>query len=359
VRVFGVDLSPRKSAPAIVILAMALGLSGCLYTSGHPVQANPNPIDGPDPAATPTGSTTAEIYTTSAENLNIPTWNWNLSTHAQVGSFFGDALPTRPSWNTAGNGGVRVWAPTVRAVAGRYLMFWSGSDSQHPNGNCLGAATSSSVSGPFTGVTSGEFAPWCPGPDKVEFLDPQLFFDPQTGLLWLYFSRQDHTNGSGVATGDIDAVQLSSNGLSRVGTVYTLETYSTVAAHFTCAGHLTYPRLENPAMVFESRIGSYVLLTSFGSFVRGDCYETVEVTCSAPNSGCNSGPNDANVVNLAGDQNVTQTGGAAMVNDLDSGNGDWIVFAGYTPTSGGKRIPYEDSTTCFFKDPSSGNVYSC
>jgi len=103
VRVFGVDLSPRQVGTCD--RHTCYGAGSIRFASIQVViryKANPNPIDGPDPAATPTGSTTAEIYTTSAENLNIPTWNWNLSTHAQVGSFFGDALPTRPSWKHSG-----------------------------------------------------------------------------------------------------------------------------------------------------------------------------------------------------------------------------------------------------------------
>ena len=44
-----------------------------------------------------TGGTTAQIYTTQADNAgykNIPTWNWNYGTHKQGPGGYAEALPT-------------------------------------------------------------------------------------------------------------------------------------------------------------------------------------------------------------------------------------------------------------------------
>ncbi|WP_217280850.1 family 43 glycosylhydrolase [Kibdelosporangium persicum] len=91
----------------------------------------------------------------------------------------GDALPIRPSW--AGNGG--FWAPDVsRRGDGRFLMYFTG-PSTATGRMCIGAATSTSPTGPFT-ATSG--APLVCDAAEGGDIDPSSFVDTNGARYLLY-----------------------------------------------------------------------------------------------------------------------------------------------------------------------------
>ena len=95
--------------------------------------------------------------------------------------FIGDAMPAKPSWASTTQD---FWAPHVQRVGKRYIMYLSvkpnGSDDTH--GLCLGVATASTPTGPFTDIGH----PLKCGPGFVN-IDPMAFDDPVTGKHLLYW----------------------------------------------------------------------------------------------------------------------------------------------------------------------------
>jgi hypothetical protein len=299
--------------------------TSCLLPSGPIRQVHPN-LNLADPAAVQTGSDSARVYATNtvlfwgAPTANVPSYSYMLSTGAVSNPT--DALPNLPSWvrpNVADN--VRfVWAPTVRFVGGRYLMMFTAS--RQSGWACIGAAHSTSAAGPFTPMSTQ----WCSSSGGL--LDPQLFVDAD-GAVWVHYSLQNPNT----ASSQIIAQRISFNGssLSTVGSASTILTVAqarsvcglrhpvnacTVSPGATPAGHF----VENPAMVRDPHNG-YNLLVSLGNW-RDNSYRTVEVPCSAPNSGCLP-QHGAPIQESSATMN--QLGGASPLRD-DSPAGNKIFF---------------------------------
>jgi hypothetical protein len=321
------------------VLAAVL-LAGCLATSGPPKLLVSPAVDGPDPAVVPVAGTTSmlQIFTTASASGAIPTWSFDLSTGTPK-SAPADALPTIPPWSD----GARVWAPSVRRVAGRYLLLFSAS----PRGggqNCIGAATASASGGPYAPVTTGTFAHgWCSGASNTAYLDPSLFVAAD-GTLWLYYSSQTY---SGVTAGDIYVVPLSNNGLRVSAAPALVLTYSDVASNVATCGLGTFPRLENPSMVADP-VDRFDLMMSLGSY-NDPCYSTVEVPCGALNGSCI--PGSGKVLPLGSSSSVVSTGGASVARD-GSPQGNVIVFHGFVGAWNGTRFPYWERTKCAQSDGS-------
>ena len=335
------------------IAASAVLGTSSVKTSGHPKLANTNHIDAPDPAMVGTGGTSAQIYTTQADNAgykNIPTWNWDYGTHRPNPGGYNDALATSTfypanaaSWAT----NARVRGPAVRQMAagGPYVLMWSGSP-KSGHQNCLGMATALAPGGPFTPVRSGDFRNgWCPANPDVALMDPYLFTG-SGGRNWLYFSRQDLSGPRSSPTGDIYVVQLSSTGMSRVGGPTLVASYADVDGAVrgcTASDSARNPRLENPAVVQTQ--GMFSLFASFGSAQSG-CYRTVVMTCKTASGGC--APSTLEVVALTGVSSLSGTGGASFLKNVNP-NGNQVIFAGF---GGGypMRQAYTDSTRCVRRD---------
>ena len=343
-------VATRKLGVVALTAGMALGLGGGLKASGHPRLANSNHIDAPDPAIVGTGGTTAQIYTTQADNggyKNIPTWNWNYASSSQGPGGYNDALANStfyPANNASWATNARVRGPAVRQMtaAGPYVLAWSGSPKSGRQ-NCIGMATSLAAGGPFTPVTNGDFGHgWCPANPDVALMDPYLFTG-SGGNNWLYFSRQDLSGPRTTSTGDLYVVQLSSTGMSRIGSPTLLASFAAIDAALTgCTATDSgkNPRLENPAMVQNPAKGRFDLFASFGSS-QSTCYRTVEMSCARADGGCN--PASAAVVPLAGVSALTGTGGASFAKNVNP-EGNRVIFAGY---GGGftVRQSYTDSTS--------------
>jgi hypothetical protein len=318
-------MSLRRFATAALVLAATLLATGCLVPNG-PVRHVIPDIDLPDPAAVQTSASTAQVYATNTwfwgAKLNVPTYRYNLSTHAVDG--FDDALPDSrlPSWvqpNVADN--VKfVWAPTVRVVGGKYLLMFTAS--RRSGWACIGAAYSSTPKGPFTATSTQ----WCSSAGGL--LDPQLFVDAG-GAVWVHYSLQNPNTRSS----QIMAQQISFNGSSvaAVGAATTILTVSqarsvcglrhpvtscTVNPGSTPAGHF----VENPAMVRDPH-NSYDLLVSVGNW-QDNSYRTVEVPCTAPNGGCLA---DYGAPIQVSDSNLKQLGGASLLRD-DSPDNNRLFF---------------------------------
>jgi beta-xylosidase len=129
--------------------------------------------DAPDPFVLRVGGS---YYAYSTNNLfgNVPVLT--------AGGIFGrgaghDALPALPAWSQPG----RVWAPSVLALGGRFVMYYSTrvGGSEH---KCLSVASSDDPEGPFVDVSAGPLV--CPVRDDAIDPSPFVASNGQPYLLW-------------------------------------------------------------------------------------------------------------------------------------------------------------------------------
>lgn len=165
----------------------ALVLAGCALQVGPvaPPKSFTNPVldaDFPDPAvihapdglyyayATQTQREGSWINIQSARSADLVHWE-----------YLGDALPKKPDWASTTQD---FWAPHVTRDGSRYIMYFSGkpNNSDERHGLCLGIATATSPTGPFTDVGH----PLKCGDGFVN-IDPMAFDDPKTGKHLLYW----------------------------------------------------------------------------------------------------------------------------------------------------------------------------
>lgn len=335
----------RCVAVAVALTAVVLVTSGCLVTSGPVRQVLPD-VELPDPAAVQTSPTTAQVYATNTwfwgVKLNVPTYRYDLSTHGVDG--FDDALPDSrlPAWvqPNVGDGVKFVWAPTVRAVGGTYLMMFAAS--RRTGSACIGAAYSPTPKGPFTATAMQ----WCNSTGGL--LDPQLFVDAD-GSVWVHYSLQRPASRAS----QVMAQRIAFDGTSvvAVGAASTLLTIEqarsvcglrypvngcSVAPGVTPPGHY----VENPAMVRDPHNG-YDLLVSVGNWQDGS-YRTVEVPCTAPGGGCL--PDFGSPIQVS-DAALRQVGGASVLRD-DGPDGNRLFFHAKSPGSG-IRTTHSQATAAF------------
>lgn len=97
--------------------------------------------------------------------------------------YLGDALPVKPSWASKTQD---FWAPHVSRQGSQYILYFSGKPNaalaDDKQGMCIGIATASSPTGPFTDIGH----PLLCGASFVD-IDPMEFDDPATGEHWLYW----------------------------------------------------------------------------------------------------------------------------------------------------------------------------
>ncbi len=120
-----------------------------------------------------------------------------------------DAMPDLPAWVRRGY----TWAPDVRYIHGRYVMWFTGWLLHHdPITECIGVATSASPLGPFTGPPTPSICQL----DRSGSIDPRTFVDSQ-GNLWLDWKSDDNADLTSSTHSTIYAQRLSPDGLSLVG----------------------------------------------------------------------------------------------------------------------------------------------
>lgn len=324
----------RIGACLSLVIFVALS-AGCLVPPSAPVQSTQ--FEGPDPAAVAIGYGVAAVFTTNANLAGWPSLPAHVpSYYAALPSFtpytFHDSLPVVPSWADPGI----VWAPTVRGVGGRYLMFFSTQPTKRlPDGtlhaNCIGAATSND------GVTFNpeNTVKWCDSQSSLTGLfDPQLFVSP-TGTAYLLYSRQWVTSSN---HSEIDIQQLSANGLTKVGSSSVLLSYSDVSSLNPNVG--SNPFLENPSFMTDE-YNNYDLIASLGTWTSPG-YVTIEVPCLAITSNCIPSSGGLILANST-PGSLQGPGGASLVGDGNP-DGNWMfwhagpqgsrnVFAGTTTAS--------------------------
>jgi len=195
-----------QAAPATYSNPLPLDLGG-----GHLAEqcADPDVIRSHDPAD-PAWYLycTRDVIDSSLRNpdgslvfSSIPTYR---STDLVHWSFVGEALPTRPAWIGDGD----MWAPDVAYVGGRYLLYYTATNTVTPGGgSAIGVATSDSPAGPWTD-SGGPVVEPMPSPGSADPNDRRWVFDPELltvgGENYLYF---------GSYYGGLSVRRLSADGL--------------------------------------------------------------------------------------------------------------------------------------------------
>jgi hypothetical protein len=310
------------SAAGTLIIVMLTG--GCILLPSSPAVLTT--VDAPDPALASVGTNLAEVYTTDANGYQIPEYRWNVSTNAtssESNALAGSALPWWAS-------GTAQWAPSVRKIDGEYIMIFSAS--RAGKANCLAAATSTNGT---SFIVDQDFGMCYPSGNAVGYLDPYLFLDV-SGQIWLYYSEQWSPNGGS----EIDAQEMSSNGLATIGTPYDILDYSDLES-LDPSNQGTDAFIENPAFVNDP-YNAYDLVVSFGSWQQAGNYESIEVPCFDVNGSCDVSYGAD--IQDSGD-GPTNPGGVSFLNDNSpAGNyAIWMTGTGPRPDRGGPSAAYDDN----------------
>jgi beta-xylosidase len=240
------------------------------------------------------------LYTTQVGLTNVPVattpdlTTWSAAT---------DALPQLPAWAQWGH----TWAPGVLQRPGGFVLYFA-ARSRATGRQCIGAATSTSATGPFTS-TSPE--PLACQPELGGSIDPHPFVDAD-GTTYLLWKADGNAIG---ARSTLFSQRLRPDGMA-------LEGQPTPLLHNDAAWEA--PLIENPAFV---RLGGrYVLLYS-GGWWESDGYATGYATCDSPLGPC------AKVTTKrplhASDSEVAGPGGACVIT---SPAGEmWLAHHAWTP----------------------------
>ncbi|TKA75745.1 hypothetical protein B0A49_02580 [Cryomyces minteri] len=189
-----------------------------------------------------------------------------------------DALPNMPSWvnTTSGNG--LTWAPDVtQRDDGSFVMYYSAVTNTAGEGrlHCVGAATASSVTGPYAAVGNGPFV--CPT-DQGGAIDASGFRD-QDRTRYVVYKVDGNAIGHGgscnngvapIVPTPIMLQQVAEDGITKVGGPTQLLTNDASDG----------PVVEAPSMM-RSPDGTYYLFFSSNCYATPD-YDVAYATAFAP-----------------------------------------------------------------------------
>jgi beta-xylosidase len=146
------------------------------------------------------------LYATQTD-VNGKRWNIPVRTSDNPRSWklTADALPSLPPWVDP----VATWAPDVRRVENRYVMFFTARVRQPgPPMQCIGLAVADNPLGPFTPNAD----PFICQRDHRGSIDPRTFVDAD-GSLWLLWKADDN-GGGGKGQTSIWSARLRPDGLA-------------------------------------------------------------------------------------------------------------------------------------------------
>ena len=234
-----------------------------------------------------------------------------------------DALPHIGAWQT----GTRVWAPdVVRLDNGTFVLYYSDDLKSSPTHHCVGAATATSVMGPYTPQATA-FA--CPDPDTLGgAIDPDGFLDESTGRRWVVYKVDGNSNGNGgscmnsiapIMSTPLVLQEVASDGITKIGD----------AMQILDRDKNDGPLIEAPSL-YRSDEGIYFLFFSSNCFT-GPLYDTSYATATNI-----TGPytKTARPLLITGDgPNLIGPGGMDIIK-----GGEMIVFHSHLqPIESGKR----------------------
>jgi beta-xylosidase len=102
-----------------------------------------------------------------------------------------DALPDLPSWVYPD--APAVWAPDVVHLApGRFIMYYTAALKSNPRIHCLGIASASTVTGPYTPIGPD---PWACPAAQGGAIDPAGYYDPKDNTRWVVYKIDANSIG--------------------------------------------------------------------------------------------------------------------------------------------------------------------
>lgn len=237
-----------------------------------------------------------------------------------------DALPTVGAWSTGKN----VWAPSVRRVAdGSYVLYYAAEAASDSSRHCIGTATSSQITGPFTPLST----PLACALSLGGAIDPAGFTDTD-GTNYVVYKIDGNSIGHGGSCGNtvspivstpLMLQKLASNGVTAIGNpVQVLD-----------RGDADGPLIEAPFLL-RTAGGVYIL------FFSSNCYDSKYYDISYATASSVLGPYTKSSAPLlqTPDYGLLAPGGVAATPD-----GKQIIFHAYCGGSGGNptgpRCMYE------------------
>jgi GH43 family beta-xylosidase len=217
-----------------------------------------------------------------------------------------DALPVLPAWAQSGF----TWAPDIHQFGSTYVMYFTAGD-QAANRQCIGIATGSSPTGPFTPTDTPFICQLSMGGS----IDPRVFTDSSTGTNWMLWKSDENANGATTPT-TLWSQQLSDNGQALIGAPAML-----MRPDESWQGTI----VEAPDMV-ESE-GIYWLTYSANWFIQAD-YAIGMARCDGPAGPCADFSSQPFIATNA------QGAGPGEPSFFDESGAIWML---YTPV---RALPY-------------------
>ncbi|KAG9579627.1 glycoside hydrolase family 43 protein, partial [Aureobasidium melanogenum] len=205
--------------------------------------------------ATHTRGTDIKIQVAQSVNFE----DWTVVRNADGSQF--DALPVLPAWVRMAN--YLTWAPDVQQLDdGSFIMYYSATAAARPDGSkhCVGAATSPTILGPYTGLADALFCPLSRG----GAIDASGFKD-RNGKRYVVYKVDGNSIGHGGACGNtvapIVGTPLMLQPVAADGHTFT----GNAVALLDNDGAADQGILEAPVLT-RSRAGVYFLFFSSGCF---------------------------------------------------------------------------------------------
>ncbi|RMY66666.1 hypothetical protein D0863_08272 [Hortaea werneckii] len=128
--------------------------------------------------------------------------NWSIVKNADGSQK--DALPNLPSWVYGAS--PNTWAPDVIQINNKFVMYYSATTTADTSKHCVGAATATTVTGPYTPV--GNSALVCPL-SQGGAIDASGYYDFATGKRYIAYKIDGNAIGHGGACGNNVAPYVS------------------------------------------------------------------------------------------------------------------------------------------------------
>ena len=245
-------------------------------------------------------SNTTPNFTTNI-GMNVPVTSSN--DFANWGPIT-DAMPILPAWVEQNF----TWAPDVHEFGSTYVLYFTGLFAWG-NEQCIGAATSTSPTGPFT----AQPLPFICQSSLSGSIDPRVFTD-NDGTNWMLWKSDQNAHGSPTPT-TMWSQRLTANGLGLVGQPNDL-----MSPDEPWQGTI----VEAPDMVHVN--GVYWLLYS-GNWFNQPAYGIGVAFCAGPAGPCA----DTSDQPLLGSNLQGQGPGEASF--FRNSSGIWVLYTPYRQTS--------------------------
>ncbi|KAG6812434.1 hypothetical protein H0H92_002900 [Tricholoma furcatifolium] len=131
-----------------------------------------------------------------------------------------DALPTVGAWVDASN--PAVWAPMVVQIAdGSFVLYYAATNGANTTSHCVGVATSSTISGPYTPQDDAFIC----HPELGGAVDPAGYQDPDGSLYVVYKVDGNNIGNGGSCNNGVAPIQptpimlqqVAADGFTKIG----------------------------------------------------------------------------------------------------------------------------------------------